>query len=233
MLKDKSVIVIGGSSGIGLAVATAAINAGAHVTIASRSKEKLTLAKEKIGGNIYIAQLDVLNENEIKQFFASQQKIDHLVYTANNPKFHGIKDMSIAEARQDLDQLFWPNYMVAKYAMDKMDPQGSIIFTSGTLAAKPAKDVTLLSAALNAIEGFAKSLAIDITPIRVNVLSPGLTKTPLLGDNPEQTFSGMINKLLIKRLATPEEMAQTVMYLLTNNYITGQTIRVDGGLLFS
>lgn len=231
MLKNKNVIIIGGSSGIGLATAQTAALAEANVTIASRSLEKLHIAKEQIKGNVQIAQLDVRDEHEIKQFFATQGKIDHLIITANEPKFRGIKDMSITEARQDFDGLFWPVYTIAKYAMDKIDKQGSIVLTSGVLAVKPMKDTTLLNAAVNAIEGFAKALAIDIAPVRVNVLSPGFTRTPLLGDSPEQTFAGILDKTLLKRIGEPEEMADTVMYLLNNKYITGQVIRVEGGLL--
>jgi NAD(P)-dependent dehydrogenase (short-subunit alcohol dehydrogenase family) len=233
MLKNKSVLVIGGSSGIGLAVAKAATQESANVTIASRSLEKLQAAQKEMSAEIQIVTLDVNNEIAVKTFFGSLKNIDHLVMTAGSPVFRNVQETTIADAREDFDNFFWRSYTVAKYALEKMNPQGSIVFTSGVLAAKPLKGSPLLVAAANAIEGFAKGLAIDISPIRVNVISPGLTRTPLLGENPDENYKKTIDNLLIKRIAEPAEIAHTVMYLLNNHYVTGQIIQVEGGLLLS
>ncbi|MBY0545265.1 MAG: SDR family oxidoreductase [Gammaproteobacteria bacterium] len=232
-LKDQSVVVIGGSSGIGLAIAQAAAKEGAKVLIASRSSEKINIAKQKIQGNIDTATIDLNSESSVKAFFDRHDKIDHLVTTAGSPKFKSIDDMDLAEAKTGFDDFFWRAFLVAKYGLPKVNKNGSLLLTSGIIAAKPFKGAPVLSAAVNAIEGFAKALAIDVAPIRVNVLCPGFTKTPLLGDNPEERLAERISKLLIKRLAEPEEMAKTALYFMTNGYITGQIIRVEGGMLLA
>jgi NAD(P)-dependent dehydrogenase (short-subunit alcohol dehydrogenase family) len=233
MLKNKSVLIFGGSSGIGLAIAQAAAQEGANVTIVSRSKEKLNAAKEKISGHVKTVSLDINDESAVKHFFEHHEKFDHLITTAGSPNFRSIDNMNVAEAKEDFDNLFWRAFTIAKYGIPKLNLSGSILLTSGNIAAKPLKGAPILSAAANAIEGFAKALAIDLAPIRVNVLSPSFTRTPLLGDNPEQNYAEAINKLLIKRLAEPEEMAHTALYLLNNNYITGQILRVEGGALLT
>jgi NAD(P)-dependent dehydrogenase (short-subunit alcohol dehydrogenase family) len=233
MLQNKSIIIFGGSSGIGLAIAQAAAEEGANVTSVSRSQEKLNAAKEKISGNVKTVSLDINDESAVKHFFEAHEKFDHLVMTAGSAIFRGLDDMSVTEAKDDFDNFFWRAFIIVKYGVPKINSSGSILLTSGNIAAKPLKGAPILSAAANAIEGFAKALAIDIAPIRVNVLSPSFTRTPLLGDNPEQNYAEAINKLLIKRIAEPEEMAHSALYLLNNNYVTGQILRVEGGALLS
>ncbi len=233
-LKNKKIVIIGGSSGIGLAVAKAALKKGADVVIAGRSEEKLAKAKADLNENVHTYTIDMLQEESIIDFFKKVGPFDHLQLTAAEVQFGDMDALSIADARHSFDSKFWGPYMAVKHARETLAKEGSITLYSGAASQRPSKDSIILTAITSAVEGLARALSIALTPIRVNVISPGITLTPLftnMGQEAvEHIFDAYKDMLLVKRYATADEIATTAIYLMSNDYVTGSLQMVDGGL---
>ena len=231
-LKDKTVVILGGSSGIGLATAQAALAAGAKVIITGRSRDRLEAARLAIQADVRTVALDVTDEAGTRALFAGLDKVDHVFITAGMVTF----DPKLAPAsdamRPALDQRFWGALYAAKYAAAKMGAGGSITFMSGTAAIKPLPGAAVATASCGAIEAFARSLALDLAPIRVNTIQPGLVDTPfldLLGDRRQALIDDYSRRLPVGRPGRPEEIADAVLFLMRNQFVTGITLTVDGG----
>lgn len=234
LLKDKKIIIIGGSSGIGFAIAKAAINEGAKVIIASRSTDKLAKAKAELNNALETYQLDLLREETIKSFFEKVESFDHLQLPGSEVKFGNLDTLSIDDAKYSFDSKFWGPYIAIKYARQYLSKNGSITLYSGAASQKPTKDSTILTALNASVEALSRALAIALVPIRVNVISPGITMTPLFEDMGEakvkQIFETYKENLLVKRFGTADEVAKTAIYLMSNDYVTGALHMVDGGM---
>lgn len=230
-LQSKRVVIIGGSSGIGLATAKAAVTAGAKVLIAGRSVEKLKQAQAEIGSDVEISSLDLLQEDAVKQFFAEVGIIDHLVIPGSSVKAGPFRELKSADGRKSMDSKFWGALLAAKYA--QMHDQGSIVLFSGTLSRRPFPGYAVVAAINGAVEALGRALALELAPVRVNVVSPGVVATPVYeGMSQEQReafFQNTANQLPVKRIGVPEDIAATVLYLMDNGYTTGTVIGVDGG----
>lgn len=234
LFKDKKIVIIGGSSGIGLAVAKASLREGAKVVIAGRSKEKLAKAKNILGDAVETKQMDLLREETIQAFFESIGSFDHLQLPGSEVRFGGIDTLSLDDAKYSFDSKFWGPYVAVKYARKYLHETGSITLYSGAASQRPTKVSTILTALNGAVESLSRALAVALAPIRVNVISPGITMTPLFEDMDKEEmkkiFKAYEGNLLIKRFATPDEVAKTAMYLMSNDYVTGSLHMVDGGL---
>lgn len=228
-LKGKNVVVIGGSSGMGLATAQALIDLGAHVTIAGRSPEKLKQAQAEISGAVNTGIVDITDESSVKAFFSTIKAIDHLVITAATVGAGSITELSVEDAKTIFENKFWGSYMVTKYALPLLAKEGSVVYFSGMALRKPISRLSAVTAACGAIEGLTVSLAKELAPIRFNAISPGRIVTPLLGNDPETKHKDFIEKLPIKKLGSSVDIAQGVIYLLSNSYVTGQILNIDGG----
>lgn len=232
-LKNKKVVIIGGSSGIGLATAKAAVAEGATVVIASRSREKLESAGAEIGTNCEVFPLNFTSEESVKDFFDQLGSIDHLVTTAMIGAGGPFLEFETETARKVFDSKFWGQYYAAKYGAPKINTGGSITFFSGVASQKPLPGRTAIAAINGAIEGLCRTLAIELSPIRVNVISPGLIATPLYDKMPDDErvsyFNAVADKLPVKRVGAAEDVAQTVLYLMGNGFTTGSVIEVNGG----
>jgi NAD(P)-dependent dehydrogenase (short-subunit alcohol dehydrogenase family) len=232
-LANKKVVIIGGSSGIGLATAKATLTAQAKVLIAGRSLEKLQQAQQEIGDEVEIRSLDLLQENAIKQFCTDVGVIDHLVIPGSSVKTGLLRELDTADAQKSMASKFWGSYLLTKYA--QIADRGSIVLFSGILSRRPSPGYTVLAAINAAVEAFSRALALELAPVRVNVVSPGLVDTPVYAGMPQQqreTFlQSTADKLPVKRIGQPEDVAATVLYLLENGYTTGTVIDVDGGSL--
>lgn len=232
-LAGKVVVIIGGSSGIGLATAQQALAAGARVVIGGRSEDKLKRANERLGGRAEARVVDVTREGDVRALFEAMGGLDHLVTSVGGGAMGRFVDLDPAMARTAFEGKFWGQYHAARHAASQIRPGGSITLFAGIASRKPMPGMAAVAAINGAIEALCRTLAVELAPVRVNVVSPGLVATPAYDRMPEAQRQGMFNavagSLPVKRVGAPEDVAQTVLYLLDNGYTTGTVIDVDGG----
>lgn len=225
-------VIIGGSSGMGLAAAEMLHSLGHDIVIASRSKEKLEKAVKTIG-KAEVHVLDITKENEIAQFFNSVGPFDHLVISAANFMMGPFLEMPLNEAKDFFDSKFWGQYLAAKFGAPHIKEGGSITFFCGVAGQKPFMHFAAGSAINAAIEGLTRALALELSPLRVNAISPGTVVTPIWNGVPEKQrqreFEEKAKQLLTKKIGQPEDIAQAVVYLIQCPYATGSIVYVDGG----
>ncbi len=224
-LQNKRILIVGGSSGIGLAVGKLACKAGARLIIASRNAaEKHNDLATTIGHNIETCSLDVASENETEAVLKKVRSIDHLVITTRP----GITSAPFAEtdfkqAKEAFETKFWGQYQLIQKAQRHISQNGSIVMTSGIAGEKIFKNSSTMSIINSATETFCRSLAVELAPIRVNVVSPGFVapKSPDVEKYARQFPSG--------KIASPEEVADAYIYLMESSYTTGLSVVIDGG----
>lgn len=233
MLKDKKVVIIGGSSGIGLESAKQLIAHGAEVIIASRSEDKLRNAKEQLGDRATDYTLDTTQEQQVQSFFEKIGQFDHLVVSAAETSGGSFLQTDTAQARKLFENKFWGQYYAAKYGASKILPNGSITLFSGVVAYKSMVGSAILGAVNAAISNLGQTLALELAPIRVNIVSPGIIDTPSRSKMAEEArnnfYNAVENKLPVKRIGRAEDVAQSVLYLLQNGFVTGTVLHVEGG----
>jgi NAD(P)-dependent dehydrogenase (short-subunit alcohol dehydrogenase family) len=230
-LAGRCVVVIGGSSGIGFAVATLARELGAEVVIASSNAAKVEAAVARLPG-AKGGTVDLRSETSVSGFFDSTGAFDHLAVTAGDwggTMFAAARDLDLAAARDGLEVRFWGVLAAVKHASRRIAADGSITLTSGMLAHRPTKGAPLATAFGGAVEHLARGLAIDLVPLRVNAVCPGITLTEPVKQMPAERLRAYLAPLPLPRAATPEEVAKAYVYLMLNGYITGQVLPVDGG----
>jgi len=234
--ENQRVIIIGGSSGIGLGIAKAVAAQGTSIVIASRSKEKLSKAAEEISGDITPYVLDISNKETVKQFFSEIGKFDHLITPGSTATMGPFFTQKIQLARDGFDSKFWGQYYAAKYGAPNIKLGGSIILFSGISSHRPPNGGTLPAAINSAVEGLGRALAVELAPIRVNIISPGLIDTPAwdkMDSNDRGAMFKMVGDMVsVGRVGTPEDIAKAALYLMGNAYSTGNTLFIDGGLTY-
>lgn len=235
-IKNKRIVVVGGSSGMGLATAADLAAAGGNVVIASRSTEKLERAKRSIGQPVETRILDMRNESAVESFFNSLGPFDHLVISASDAVFGPFLEVPIASVQEFFDSKFWGPYRVTRYAVPYLSKDGSITFFSGAASQRGTPGLAAGGAINAAIEALGRTLAVELAPIRVNTVSPGLIATPVWDtimptEQKDSFFKDVSAKLPVKRIGTPAEVAHSVRYLIENMYTTGTVLFPDGGLL--
>ena len=228
---SKSVLVVGGSSGIGAATAHAFLAAGAEVTIASRNAAKLEQAARDIGTGVRTAVLDTTDSAAVEAFFANAPAFDHVVVSAAQTPSGPVRKLSLADARSAMESKFWGAYHVARAA--KIKDGGSLTLVSGFLSVRPSKTSVLQGAINAALEALVRGLALELSPVRVNAVSPGLIDTPLwskLDDGARQAmFDATAERLPARRVGRPEDVANAILYLAATPFASGSTVLVDGG----
>jgi NAD(P)-dependent dehydrogenase (short-subunit alcohol dehydrogenase family) len=182
--------------------------------------------------------LDMTNAEQIDAFFRETGPFDHLVISAADAVMGKFVDLDIAKARRFFDSKFWGPYMVARAAVPKIQPGGSITFFAGAASRRGTPGLSCGSAINAAIEALSNTLAVELAPIRVNTISPGLIRTPVWRELMDaETLKGLFaesaKKLPARRIGTPEEIAHAVLFLIENTYTTGSVLFVDGGYLQS
>jgi NAD(P)-dependent dehydrogenase (short-subunit alcohol dehydrogenase family) len=231
-LKDQTVVILGGSSGIGLATAKAALVEGARVIITGRSHDRLEQARTALETDVRTVALDVTDEAGTRTLFMGFDHVDHVFITAGTVAFDPKLAPDSASMRAAIDMRFLGALYAAKYAATKMGAGGSITFMSGTTALRPLPGASVATASCGAVEAFARSLAVDLAPIRVNTIQPGLVDTPfldILGDQRSAIVEDYSRRLPVKRPGRPEEIADAVLFLMKNGFVTGITLTIDGG----
>jgi NAD(P)-dependent dehydrogenase (short-subunit alcohol dehydrogenase family) len=232
-LQGKTVFITGGSSGMGFAAAAAVVEAGGFVCIASRSAEKLASAKNRIGKNVQTFVLDVTSEDAVKALFENIEPFDHLVTCAAGTAFGPFIESDVAQVRAYFESKFWGQYYTVKHACKKIKKGGSIVLFSGAANKKASPNMTASASINGAVEGLVRTLAQELAPIRVNVVSPGLIDTEMHDIMPKEEREGLFGflsqMLPISRVGLPDDAAHAVMYLLEAEYATGTVVSVDGG----
>jgi NAD(P)-dependent dehydrogenase (short-subunit alcohol dehydrogenase family) len=232
-LAHQTVVVLGGTSGIGLATAKAAQAEGARVIVTGRSCDRVQAAQSELGSGARAVALDVADEAGTRALFQELDRVDHIFITAGSVALDARLAPDSALLRPAMDTRFWGAFNAAKYGAAKMNAGGSITFMSGTAARRPLRGAAVATASCGAVEAFARALAIDLAPIRVNTLQPGYVDTPmldeLLGEARVAIKAEAGKRLPVKRIGRPEELADAVLFLMKNGYVNGITLTVDGG----
>jgi NAD(P)-dependent dehydrogenase (short-subunit alcohol dehydrogenase family) len=225
------VLIIGGSSGIGLASAQRAQREGFDVLIASRSRDRLLAAVRRIGDHCQGRVLDMTDGQAVEAFFASSGSFDHLVISGGQPHDGRFGTMSLAAARAAFEVKFWGPYACLRAAAGKI--RQSITLVSGISSEKPFSGLHATAATNGAVEALARSLAVELAPLRVNVVAPGLIDTPvydrLAPDQRERVFHEVAERIPAHRVGKPEDVAAAIVGLMTSPYCTGVVLPVDGG----
>jgi len=235
MLKGKTVLIFGGSSGIGLSAAKTMSEAGAKVILVSRNEEKLASAQKSIGCNAQSYSLDVTSDQAVEEFFEKVPPFDHVVVTASSTLFGPFLELDLGTARRLFDVKFWGSYRIARFATPKIHPGGSFVFISGIAGTQPYPDLSCAGAINAAIESLVRSLSVELAPLRFNAISPGIIDTPAWEKMDEgerkEIFHSFARLLPAHRVGQPEDIAQGVLFLLNNSFVTGTTLTIDGGHL--
>lgn len=229
LLQGKSVVVVGGSSGIGLATAMLAKAEGATVTIASRSAERLRSAAAQSGARAIEA--DVTSDASVGALFKACGRVDHVVVSAAQLRSGPFKTLSIDDARATMESKFWGAWRVARAA--DIAPGGSLTLVSGFLSVRPRPGSAIVGAANGALESLAKGLALELAPVRVNAVSPGIIDTPIRAAMPEEARRKMLEQtaagLPVRRVGTGEDIARQILAFMTIGFATGSVVYLDGG----
>ncbi|MCH7743100.1 MAG: SDR family oxidoreductase [Proteobacteria bacterium] len=233
-LDNQNVVIIGGTSGIGLATAVLAQKAGANVWAASRSEEKVA-ACSKANAGIQFMQVDTHDTDGLKSLFESVGAIDHIVGAATgaNRTMAPFMEQTDEQFREAFNK-FWGYTQVARQGVPFMSENGSLTFISGTPARKCNPGMSSVSCTGSAVEGLTRALALELAPKRVNAVAPGIIDTAMFdrfGDNKAAVFDNMSKNILLGRVGQANEVAEAILLLMSNPYITGTTIDVDGGAL--
>jgi NAD(P)-dependent dehydrogenase (short-subunit alcohol dehydrogenase family) len=234
-LAGQTVVVIGGSSGIGLATAVAARDAGAHVVITGRSRERLDSASATLGPQVRCVSLDALDEAGTAAQFGELPVVHHVFVSAATVGT-GPLGAPIEQLHPLLDTRLWGSVFAARAAAPKMTEGGSITLCSGVSAFRPRRGGSSVAAAsAGAVEAMARSLAIELAPVRVSTIVPGLVDTPLVaamfGDGHHDAMKAAGQHPPVGRVGQPEDLADAVLFLIGNGYVTGISLIVDGGRL--
>jgi NAD(P)-dependent dehydrogenase (short-subunit alcohol dehydrogenase family) len=232
-MKGQTVVVIGGSAGIGLETARLARAAGADVILTGRNPERLENAVREVGARSSAA-FDATDPDELARFFAElPAPIDHVMLTGSGPYYAPLAEFDFAEARRDVDQHLWLPVQLAREARGRVRPGGTLLFIGGTGGRTRGVGLSLIAALTAAMPALAANLAVELAPVRVNLIAAGFVDTALsarlLCDRLDARREELRATLPIGRVVGPEDVAALAVHLMTNTAITGATYDIDGG----
>jgi NAD(P)-dependent dehydrogenase (short-subunit alcohol dehydrogenase family) len=232
-LLGQTVVVIGGSAGIGLETAKRARAEGADVILAGRNPERLESAASAVGA-LSTATFDANDSAALEDFFAGLEgPIDHVMVTAGGPYYAPLAEMDFDEARRAIAEHPMLMAGVARYGAGKVRPGGTLVFMGGTGGRNPRVGVGLVSAMTAALPALTASLALEIAPVRINLIAAGFVDTPLsaslLGDQIEERRQELRDSLPIGRVVGPGDVAALAVHIMSNTALTGATYDIDGG----
>ena len=228
-LNGQRIVILGGASGIGLAVAQGAAAQGAQVIVGSRNPGRTALPAGVEGRTV-----DLRDHAAIHAFFEALGAFDHLIFTAGESLNLGLlAETDIDAARRFFDLRYWGALTAAKHGAPHIRPGGSIVFTSGLAGQKPHPGWAVAASICSAMEGLTRALAVELAPLRVNIVSPGVVQTPLWDSMTEEArqalYRSQAETLLVGHVAQAEEIAEAYLYLMRQTFGTGQTLVLDGG----
>src|SRR5882757_7808812 len=233
-LSGKRIVVLGGSSGIGLAVAQQAAAQGATAIIASSNADRVKQAVATLDGKAEGHALDLANEGDIQNFFQKIGDFDHLVFTAGDTlQLNELAATDLTEARRAFELRYWAALAAVKYASPHIRKDGSIVLTTGVAGRRPHKGWTVAASVCGTIEALTRALAVELAPIRVNAVCPGVVRTNLWqsmnADAREHLYESVGKSLLVGRVGEACEIARAYLFLIQAGYGTGQIVVLDGG----
>jgi len=232
-ISGQKIVIVGGTSGMGRAVAELAITQGAEVVVVGRSADTTMQTATQLGSGTLGVACDITDPEAITALAQAVGDLDHLVLSAAALTYGPFSEMPVEDARRVLDTKFWGYYLTVRALAGRLSEHGSITLFSGVAAVRPAAGTTIVTAVNAAIEGLARSLAIELAPRRVNALSPGIVATPgwahLSAEDRTQMFEQQAQSLPVGRIGQPADVAAAVLELAANGYSTGETRTVDGG----
>jgi NAD(P)-dependent dehydrogenase (short-subunit alcohol dehydrogenase family) len=233
LLAGQKIVVVCGSSGIGRSTAELAKREGAEVIIASRNADRLNAVAEKLGATAIAA--DVTSDESIASLFQSCGPVDHVVVTAAQLRSGPFKTVAMEDVRATMEGKFWGAWRVARAA--QIRPGGSLTLVSGFLSMRARPNSAIVGAANGAIESLARSLALELAPVRVNAVSPGIIDTPIRAAMPEAARLDMLAKtaasLPVGRVGVGDDIARQILAFMTIGFMTGSIVYLDGGALIA
>jgi NAD(P)-dependent dehydrogenase (short-subunit alcohol dehydrogenase family) len=235
--KGEHVLVVGGGSGMGLALSERLLAEGAQVTIVGRSQARLDAARERLGGGgrLRVLSADIGEEDQVADLFDRSGPLDHIVSTAADIEgaYQLLPSLQLSAAQRVVDSKFIGPLLLAKHGAPVLSAAGSITYTSGIAAYRPAARGSVVAAINGALGSLAKALAVELAPIRVNVVSPGWVDTPIwaqvAGEAKAATLEAMAQRLPAGRIGRPEDIADAIRFLIGNGFVTGTVLHVEGG----
>lgn len=230
----QRVVITGINGGIGRATAERLLNAGAEVIVSARSQEKLDAALAELPGKVSGYVLDLLDMDSIAAFFEKVGKFDHLVTPAATSMFAPIAEMDFDAGRALIESKQWGQMATVHYAVKQMSSTGSITLFSGTVTQKPLPGATIFAAAGAATEASARVWGLELAPLRVNTIVPGIIETPiwsgLMGEEGgAEALNSFASVLPVGRVGTSDDVAKAVAFLIDNTFVDGISLVVDGG----
>ena len=232
-LPGQIVVAIGGSAGIGLETARRARAEGAEVILTGRNAERLERAAAEVGAR-GTAAFDATDPAALDRFFAGlPAQIDHVMVTGPGPYYAPLAELDRDRAREDFDHHLWLAVAVAQHAVGRVRPGGTLIFMGGTGGRSRGPGMSLIGAGTAALPALIANLAVEVAPVRVNLIAAGFVDTPLsatlLGDDLEARREQLRATLPIRRVVGPDDVAKLAVHLMTNTALTGATYDIDGG----
>lgn len=232
-LRGRTVVLIGGGSGIGLRVAHRVVDAGARVVLGGRTAARLESAAAALGEAATWRTVDTQDTDSLAAFFDRIERVDHLFTSAASYRVGPMRDLSDEDAASPFDSKFWGQYHVVRTAAPKLAEDGSVVLMSGAASARPAGPAPAYVACNAAVEGLGRGLAVELAPVRVNTVAPGTVDGNLWSNRPaadrDAAFAQYRRDALLGRPAAEDEIAQAVVFLFTNGFTTGSTLYTDGG----
>ncbi|KII88184.1 hypothetical protein PLICRDRAFT_29812 [Plicaturopsis crispa FD-325 SS-3] len=243
-LFGKKIVIIGGTSGIGFGVAKAVLSLGARVVISSSNAQKVKDALQRLesstatgGGSVEGYPLGSLDEDTVKAFFDKIGAFDHLIYTAGDSLAVGaLLTTPVEQFKKAYDVRVWGAITAVKTAHPHLNPHGSIILTGGVAAYRPSKDWSVVASGAGALQTLTRGLAVDLAPIRVNLVEPGAIRTELWNsfgsaEVQEKVIAQWAEKSVLNTVGEPADTAEAYIYLMKAEFVTGTSSVVDGGFM--
>lgn len=235
-LEGKKVVIVGAGRGIGRAAAISIAEAGASVVLAGRKREPLEETAALLSAPATIHVLDAAIEREVERFFAELGTFDHLVSTIGQGAAGPVTALLAADIQRAMDAKLWAPILLVKHGAPRIAPDGSFTFFSGIRGARPAPRSSITSLVNGGLEAFARAMAVELGPVRVNVISPGIVDSGAFWDRlgtdaRDQMFADFARRAPARRVGVPAEQASAVLFAISNPFLTGAVLPVDGGAL--
>lgn len=236
-ISNQKILIVGGGSGMGLALARRCVETGAEVIIAGRGEDRLQQAREALGnpGGLEVAVADITREDQVAALFAGIDGLDHVVSTAADIEgaYQLLPALDLKAAQKVVESKLYGPLLLAKHGAPRLAVTGSMTFVSGIAAYRPAARGSVVASVNAALEGLVRALAVELAPIRVNAVSPGWVDTTIwaqvAGDRKDETLSAMAERLPVGRIGQPDDIADAIAFLIGNGFTTGTTLHVEGG----